>query len=252
MLLLWRKLRNSTSKHLFPFSTKKTRKRSPPLMKAFGTRKLAEPFPPKKPASSCPSGLPPPLHSKGTKRSRRNHRPRSQGWRGRSSCNTRQIPRPAGETRGFGMTPFGAGGHFPQAAPLLDVLHHLYFRSEAELGKDFSVRNSLPAALLEPRLGLGDGLAFFFAFRLVVDGRVRNGAGNGIEQTFKHADCCRDLAWGQSIDEFVGVLLVCGHRSLPREFYSRLSKTPLGLELKKIQCSHLKLAEIPFVARGDV
>jgi len=39
-------------------------------MKAFGTRRLAEPSPPKKSASGCPSGSPPPLHAKGAERSR--------------------------------------------------------------------------------------------------------------------------------------------------------------------------------------
>lgn len=60
---LWRRRKSSNSTALLPSSTRKTRKRSPRLMKAFGTRKLGEPSRPKKSASGCPSGLPPPLHS---------------------------------------------------------------------------------------------------------------------------------------------------------------------------------------------
>ena len=44
----------------------KTRKLSPPLMKAFETLKLAEACPRRKTASACPSGLPTPLRAKGS------------------------------------------------------------------------------------------------------------------------------------------------------------------------------------------
>ena len=39
-------------------------------------------------------------------------------------------------------------------------------RSETELGENFFVRNSLPAALLEPSLRLGDGLGVLPEFRV--------------------------------------------------------------------------------------
>ena len=79
---LWRRRRSSNLRVLLPSSTRKTRKRWQPLMMAFGTRKLAEPSQPKKFASGCPSGLPPPLHAKGAERSCRNRRPHRRRRRG--------------------------------------------------------------------------------------------------------------------------------------------------------------------------
>lgn len=56
------------------------------------------------------------------------------------------------------------------------------------------MRNSLSTALLEPGFRLGDRFALVLALRLVVDGGVRNCAGDRIEETFEHADGGRDLA----------------------------------------------------------
>lgn len=81
----------------------------------------------------------------------------------------------------------------------------------AKLGENFFVGNSLPTALLEPGCRLGNRIALVLALRLVVDGSVCNCAGDGIEETFEHADGRRDLAWRHQLDQFVGVLLVCSH-----------------------------------------
>ncbi len=71
---LWRGRRRSRSRVLFPSSTRKTRKRWPPLMKECGTPRLAGPSRRRKRASGYPSGLPHPLHAKGAERSGRNYR----------------------------------------------------------------------------------------------------------------------------------------------------------------------------------
>src|SRR5271155_2016706 len=124
---LWRRPRSSNSRVLVPCSTRKTRKRSPPLMKAFGTRKLVEPCHPKKSASGCRSGLPPPLHAKGAERSRRNHRPHSRGRRG-CSLPLRQFPvGPCGSSR-----PLSAHGGIVRRRPHVRELVHspflIYYR----------------------------------------------------------------------------------------------------------------------------
>ena len=71
----WGRPRNSTSRNRLPSLMRKTRLPSPPSMKASAMPKLGEPFPSRKFANSCHSGLPPPLHAKGAKRSRLDHRP---------------------------------------------------------------------------------------------------------------------------------------------------------------------------------
>lgn len=78
---LWRRQKNSTLRIPPPSSTTKTRKPSSPSTRASGTLKLAEPCRRTKPASSCPSGLPSPLHAKGAERPLRNHRPHRRGRR---------------------------------------------------------------------------------------------------------------------------------------------------------------------------
>ena len=45
----------------------------------------------------------------------------------------------------------------------------------------------------------------------VVDGGVRNCAGDGVEQALEHADGGGHLVRGKVLDQFVGVLFVCRH-----------------------------------------
>jgi hypothetical protein len=110
-ITLWRRRRSSNSKLLLPSSMRKPRKRLPPSMKGFGTRKLAEPSQPKKFASACPRGLPPPLHAKGAERSSRNHRPHSRRRRRRCFPVRQLLVGPHRSTR-----PLSAHGkHYPKA-----------------------------------------------------------------------------------------------------------------------------------------
>ena len=59
--------------------------------------------------------------------------------------------------------------------------------------------------LAEPLFGLLDCLAFFFGFRLIVEGRRSQLAGNGIEDGFEEPDDGVDLARRQTLDQFVGL-----------------------------------------------
>jgi hypothetical protein len=84
-------------------------------------------------------------------------------------------------------------------------------RREAKLGENFFVRNFLSTTLLEPGFRLGDRLALVLALWFVVDWGIRNGACDGVEQTFEHADRCGHLVRGKVLDQFMGVLFVCRH-----------------------------------------
>jgi hypothetical protein len=92
-------------------------------------------------------------------------------------------------------------------------------RGEAEVGEHFFVRNSLTAATLEPILGFGDDLTFLVGLRLIVNGSVRDGAGDGIEHGFEQADDGGNLARGQAFDQLMGLVFfaygtIC-HRESP-------------------------------------
>ncbi len=76
------KVKESEFRSPLPPLMTRTRKRSPPLTKAFAMSTRAEPYPRKKSESSCPSGLPPPRLGKIAERPRRNscaHR-RGRRW----------------------------------------------------------------------------------------------------------------------------------------------------------------------------
>jgi hypothetical protein len=99
---------------------------------------------------------------------------------------------------------------------LLHLYRRLLFalevvRREAKLGENFFVRNPLPTALLEPGLRLSDCLTLVLGLGLVVDWGVRNRAGDGVEETLKHADRGGYLVRSKMLDQFVGMLFVCRH-----------------------------------------
>jgi hypothetical protein len=62
-------------------------------------------------------------------------------------------------------------------------------------------------------------------------GAVGNRARDGIEKTFKHADHRRDLARGQSLNQFVGMLFIGGHGSLPSRILHAESGLCEGVDL---------------------
>jgi len=76
------------------------------------------------------------------------------------------------------------------------------------------VRDSLSAALLEPGFRLGNCLALLLTLWLVVDGSVRNRAGDGVEKALKHADRGGHLVRGKVLDQSVSMLFVCCHDKL--------------------------------------
>jgi hypothetical protein len=48
----------------------------------------------------------------------------------------------------------------------------------------------------------------------VIDGCVRDRAGDGIEETFEHTDRGGHLVRGKVLDQFVGVLFICRHNTV--------------------------------------
>jgi len=86
---------------------------------------------------------------------------------------------------------------------------------QAELGQDFLVRNDLSARVGGACLCNVAGL--FFAHRLVINRGVRQGNRDGIEHGFEQSDDGGDLAGGQTVDEFVCLLLRVGCRGWHRE-----------------------------------
>lgn len=62
-----------------------------------------------------------------------------------------------------------------------------------------------------PFAGFGESLLVCRCEWFVVDGSVRNCTGDGIEQTFEHANRGGHLVRGKVLDQFVGVLFVCRH-----------------------------------------
>jgi len=68
--------------------------------------------------------------------------------------------------------------------------------------------------MLRPFASFGEGLLVCHCQWLVVDGSVRNCAGNGVEQTFEHADRGGHLVRGKVLDQFVGELFVCRHNTV--------------------------------------
>src|SRR5579883_1218130 len=94
------------------------------------------------------------------------------------------------------------------------------FGLEAELGQDFLVGNGLSAC--GGGAGLGDVAGLFFADRLVIDGGVGEGGGDGVEHGLEEAYGGADLSGGQAPDQFVSLLLrvrCCGcHRKIPSTY----------------------------------
>ena len=82
------------------------------------------------------------------------------------------------------------------------------FGSQAELGQDFLVRNDLSAR--GGGAGFGDVAGLGLAYRLVIDGGVGQGDGDGIEHGLEEADGGDDLSRGQALDQFVSFLLRIG------------------------------------------
>jgi hypothetical protein len=58
----------------------------------------------------------------------------------------------------------------------------------------------------------GNGFALLLGLRLIVEGSIGDGAGDGIEHGLKQADNRKDLAWSHAIDQFVRLLprIGCG------------------------------------------
>ena len=71
------------------------------------------------------------------------------------------------------------------------------------------MRNAL--VMFQPFARFRESFFFFFRDRFVVNWGVRNRSRDRIKQAFEHADRRRHLTRGQSLDQFVGVLLVCSH-----------------------------------------
>jgi hypothetical protein len=69
------------------------------------------------------------------------------------------------------------------------------------------VRNAF--VMLHPFARFRNSSFFLLRYWFIVNGRVRDGAGDGIKQAFEHADRGRDLARGKLLDQFMGVLFVC-------------------------------------------
>jgi hypothetical protein len=94
------------------------------------------------------------------------------------------------------------------------LLAFVIVRREVKIGEDIFMRDSLPIALLEPGLRLGNRVMLVLAFGFVIDWGIRNCAGDGIEETFEHTNRGRDLVRSKVLDQFVGKLFVSRHKSL--------------------------------------
>ena len=62
----------------------------------------------------------------------------------------------------------------------------------------------------EPVMGSGYGLPFLFRFWLVVNGRITQGGGNGINHCFQQSHQCRELRIGQTVNQPVSILAGIG------------------------------------------
>jgi len=109
--------------------------------------------------------------------------------------------------------------------------------------------------MLRPFASFREGL---FACRcewFVVNGSIRDRAGDGIEQTFEHANRGRDLVRGKVFDQLVGVLFICCHYTIilhrdvlpPYSFAVALPMTPAYdkpmVKLKKVNSPTLIFEE---------
>jgi len=68
--------------------------------------------------------------------------------------------------------------------------------------------------MLRPLASLIESLLVRRCEGFVVDRGVRDGARNRIKQAFEHSNRCGHLAWGQSLNQFVSMLFVCGHNTV--------------------------------------
>ena len=79
---------------------------------------------------------------------------------------------------------------------------------EAELGQNVVVGDAFATG--KRGAGGGDLAGFFRADRLIVEGRVGQGAGERIEHDLQEADDGGDLTGSHRIDQFMGLLLRAG------------------------------------------
>jgi hypothetical protein len=68
--------------------------------------------------------------------------------------------------------------------------------------------------MLRPLAGFRECLLVCRCEWFVVNGGVRNRAGDGIKQAFEHTNRCGHLFWSQVLDQFVGMLFVCRHNKI--------------------------------------
>jgi hypothetical protein len=78
------------------------------------------------------------------------------------------------------------------------------FRGQAELGRDFFVRNAL--ATVERSAGSGDLTSFFIRDRFIVNGSVGETVSYGIGHHFEQVNDGGNLAGSQPLDEIVSLL----------------------------------------------
>jgi hypothetical protein len=82
------------------------------------------------------------------------------------------------------------------------------FESEAELGQNFFVRNTL--ATVEGGAGSGDLASFFLRDWLIVQGGIGETASHRISHHFEQMNDGKNLAGSQTLDQIVGLLFFVG------------------------------------------
>src|SRR5450759_2617457 len=78
----------------------------------------------------------------------------------------------------------------------------------------FRMRNAFAVAF-EPVVRFGDGLPFLFRLGLVINWRVKQGGGNGIDDRLQQTHQRRELRIGQAVNQPVSILAGIGHRQPP-------------------------------------
>jgi hypothetical protein len=89
------------------------------------------------------------------------------------------------------------------------LLRQVLYR-QAKLGHHLFHRDTLAPPFFKPSLRASQGLTLFLRHRLIVNGSLGDGSGNGIKHGFEEADDRRQLRGRQTIDQLVGVFLGIG------------------------------------------